>query len=65
MLESCYDNGVCIFQNDKLPDYMKSGITSVRTTKAMDGKEYDISGCAISGSRHAGVVIKNGKKILK
>ena len=44
---------------------MKSGITSVRTTKAMDGKEYDLSGCAISGSRHAGVVIKNGKKILK
>ena len=65
MLESCYDNGVCIFQNDKLPDYMKSGITSIRTTKAMDGKEYNLSGCAISGNRHAGVVIKNGKKILK
>ena len=65
MLESCYENGTLIFENSEIPDDMKSSITSVRTTKAMDGKEYDLSGCTISGSRHAGVVIKNGKKILK
>lgn len=64
-LESCYDDGVCVFKNDT-PPYWTSGIETVKSDKeTTDNKAFDIYGRKINDKNYKGVVIKNGKKLCK
>lgn len=66
-LESCYENGKCIFKNENLPDFVVSGIKHVDMPKNVEGEKevYNIMGCKVTDENSRGVYIKNGKKIIK
>lgn len=66
-MESCYENGKCIFKNENLPDFVVSGIKHVDMPKNDEGKNevYNIMGCKVTNENGHGVFIKNGKKIIK
>lgn len=64
-MESCYDDGVCVFKNNTLPDWT-SGIETVKTNvEATDNKTFDIYGRNVKDQSYKGIVIKGGKKFLK
>lgn len=66
-LESCYENGKCIFKNENLPDFVVSGIKNVDVAKNVEDKNevYNIMGCKVTSESGHGVFIKNGKKIIR
>lgn len=66
-LESCYDNGKCIFRNENLPDNVTNGIGYLKAQQNCTGKNeiYNIMGCRVSNMSGHGVFIKNGKKIIR
>ncbi len=66
-MESCYENGKCIFKNENLPDFVVSGIKNVDMPKNIGNKNevYNIMGCKVTDESSHGVFIKNGKKIIR
>ena len=65
-LLSCYDNGVCIYENDRVPGWAQTGVAGVSCERRMaDGKSYDLSGRAVDASSYSGIMIHNGRKVVK
>ena len=65
-LLSCYDNGVCIYENDSVPGWALTGVAGVSCERRMaDGKSYDLSGKAVDASSYSGIMIQNGRKVVK
>lgn len=66
-LESCYENGKCIFKNENLPNFVVTGIKNVNVANNVEEKNevYNIMGCKVMNESGHGVFIKNGKKIIK
>lgn len=67
-LESCYDDGVCVFKNDEPPfwsDWTEGVETVASGMKSTCNKTFDISGRIIKDKDYKGIVIKDGKKFSK
>lgn len=62
-LESCYENGVCIFQNEEPPFWSDIKVTEI--PHSTDSKIFDISGRIIKEKNYKEIVIQNGKKFIK
>ena len=67
-LESCYDDGVCVFKNDEPPFWSDwtEGVETVKSDmKSTGNKTFDTSGRIINDKDYKGIVIKDGKKFCK